>query len=160
MRLSLMPLVGLGVALVGGMAGLPAGAQTMDTAGPHNAYCGAWVSGTWTPNGNCVTETTTAANTTTTAVAAAPIRPGVMTKTRATAAAGMAPERVTGTITAVNGHLVTIQRAAHTLVIDDRPALDKQTTGRVAVGRVVTAHGYWQGGTFFADRLATATVSS
>ena len=69
---------------------------------------------------------------------------------------GRTPERVRGTIVGVNGHLVTIEQATHNLVIDDRPALDRQATGRVAVGREITAHGYWQDGTFVADRFDPA----
>jgi hypothetical protein len=80
-----------------------------------------------------------------------------MSQTRAVASAVRVPQRVTGTITAVNGHLVTIQQAKQQLVIDDQPALDRQTTGRVAVGRAVAAHGYWQDGTFFASRLESAS---
>ena len=80
-----------------------------------------------------------------------------MSRTRAIATGARVPERVAGTIAAVNGHLVTLQRAKEQLVIDDRPALDTQTTGRVEVGRMITAHGYWQNGTFFANRLGTAS---
>jgi hypothetical protein len=78
----------------------------------------------------------------------------------ATAAApAQVPSRIiAGTITAVNGHLVTIQRSAGTIVVNDQPALDNQTTGNVAVGRQVVARGYWQGGTFFATSFADANV--
>ena len=61
--------------------------------------------------------------------------------------------RVAGTITSVKGHLVTIQQTAQSLVINDQPALDHQTSGRVAVGRQVVAYGYWRNGTFYATRL-------
>ncbi|HEY0798561.1 MAG TPA: hypothetical protein VGD50_05385 [Candidatus Baltobacteraceae bacterium] len=112
---------------------------TTDTSGPHSPYCGDWANGTWTPNGNCVTETTT-----------------TVTSTDGTAPAdtsGRTPERVNGTITFVKGHLVTLQQSTQSLVIDDSAALDSHETGRVAVGRAVVAHGYWDGGTFYATRL-------
>ena len=60
---------------------------------------------------------------------------------------------ITGTIVAVNGNQVTILSNFQPVTIDDQPALDNRTSGRVAVGRTVTAYGYWQGGTFFATRL-------
>jgi len=123
----------------------------MDVVGPHNPYCGAWQNGAWTPNGNCVEETTTTTTTTTSrpadaVPAAAPVlvvpeRPG----------RGM--QRLRGTITAVNGHLVTLQQSTQTLVVNDSPALGREDSGRVAVGRQITAHGYWEDGTFFATRF-------
>jgi len=61
--------------------------------------------------------------------------------------------RISGTITAVKGHLVTIQQTTGSLVINDQPALDHQTSGRVAVGRQVVAVGYWRNGVFYANRL-------
>lgn len=137
----------LAVTLLAGAAG----AQTMDNVGPHNPYCGGWSNGAWTPNGNCVDETTTTTTVTTQREAAMP------GDERATApmAADRVPQRVTGTITAVRGHLVTIAQSNNDLVIDDQPALDNEATGRVAVGRVVTAHGYWHDGTFYANRFDT-----
>jgi len=60
---------------------------------------------------------------------------------------------ITGTIVAVNGNQVTILSNFQPVTINDQPALDNRTSGRVAVGRTVTAYGYWQGGTFFATRL-------
>lgn len=60
---------------------------------------------------------------------------------------------ITGTIVAVNGNQVTILSNFQPVTINDQPALDNRTTGRVSVGRSVTAYGYWQGGTFFATRL-------
>lgn len=76
----------------------------------------------------------------------------------APAAAQMQPRAISGTITAVNGHLVTIQRSTGTIVVDDQPALNDRTTGNVAVGRQVLARGYWQGGTFYATSFADANV--
>ncbi|HET9029332.1 MAG TPA: hypothetical protein VFN49_04080 [Candidatus Aquilonibacter sp.] len=93
--------------------------------GPNHAYgdpvCGTWAGGTWTPNGHC---------------------PGY--------AVGPHRARVTGTITAVKGHLVTVQRAADTITINDQPALNRQMTGKVAVGRQIVAYGYWVDKNFFA----------
>lgn len=149
MRKSLGIALGMGALLVGTLAGA-AGAQTqtMDTVGPHSVYCGSWVSGTWMPNGNCVVETTTTVTTTpadrTTAMA--PLAPDQ----------SRIPQRITGTIIGVKGHLVTLQQSDRDLVVNDQAALDRDSTGRVAVGRAVTAHGYWQGGTFYAGRFDTA----
>lgn len=93
--------------------------------GPNSQYgdpvCGTWASGTWTPNGHC---------------------PGYTV--------GPHRARVTGTITAVKGHLVTVQQATRTVVINDQPALNRQMTGKVAVGRQVVAYGYWVDQNFFA----------
>lgn len=66
---------------------------------------------------------------------------------------------VNGTITSVSGHLVTLQQANGTIVINDQPALDNKTTGNVAVGRQVVAVGYWRGGTFYATALQFAPGS-
>lgn len=68
-------------------------------------------------------------------------------------------ERLAGTITSVKGHLVTIQQTAGTLVIDDTQALKNELTGKVAVGRQVVAHGYWDHGTFYATLLTTGPPS-
>lgn len=158
MKQSFLPFVGLSLALVSVLACGAAGAQTMDTVGPHNPYCGAWVSSTWTPNGNCTAETATTSNLTSAhTVNSTSQSSTAMNRTRAVATTARVPERVAGTISAVDGHLVTVRRAKQQLVIDDQPALDTQTTGRVEVGRVITAHGYWQNGTYFANRLDTAS---
>jgi hypothetical protein len=96
--------------------------------GPNNQYgdpvCGDWVQGTWQPNGHC---------------------PDYVV--------GPHRARVAGTITIVRGHLVTIQQATGTIVINDQPALNRQTTGRVAVGRQIVAFGYWHDGNFFATAI-------
>ncbi|MBV8498226.1 MAG: hypothetical protein JO003_03120 [Candidatus Eremiobacteraeota bacterium] len=60
---------------------------------------------------------------------------------------------VTGTIVSVKGHLVTLQQTNGQVVIDDSAALNNQTTGRVAVGRQIVAHGYWQGNNFYATAI-------
>ena len=60
---------------------------------------------------------------------------------------------VAGTITAVKGHLVTLQQTTGTVVVDDSAALNNQTTGRVAVGRQIVAHGYWNGNNFYATAI-------
>jgi hypothetical protein len=96
--------------------------------GPNNQYgdpiCGTWVSGLWTPNGHC---------------------PGYTV--------GPRRARVAGTITIVRGHLVTVQMADRTLVINDQPALNRETSGRVAVGRQIIAYGYWRDGSFYATAM-------
>jgi hypothetical protein len=101
---------------------MPASAQTAPTTG--DPYCGAWVDGTWTPNGNCEDYVPT-----------------------------MRHGSVSGTITSVSGHLVTIQQTAGTIVINDTPALRRQTSGKVAVGRQITATGYWRDKTFYATNI-------
>jgi hypothetical protein len=62
-------------------------------------------------------------------------------------------EVVAGTIVAVKGHLVTLQQTNKQVVIDDSAALNNQNTGRVAVGRQVVAHGYWEGENFYATAI-------
>jgi hypothetical protein len=62
-------------------------------------------------------------------------------------------EVVAGTIVSVKGHLVTLQQTNGQAVVDDSAALNNQTTGRVAVGRQIVAHGYWQGGNFYATAI-------
>ncbi|MGH7716144.1 MAG: hypothetical protein ACREML_09140 [Vulcanimicrobiaceae bacterium] len=121
------------------MIAAPVAAQSVDVVGPHNPYCGAWQNGTFVPNGNCVEETAPAATTTTTVVEHQN--------------SGRVTQRVRGTITSVQGHLVTVQMSTRTLVINDGPALAADQTGRVAVGRMITAHGYWEDGTFYATRM-------
>ncbi len=62
-------------------------------------------------------------------------------------------EVLSGTIVSVKGHLVTVQQTNHQVVIDDSAALNDQTSGRVAVGRQIVAHGYWQGENFYATAI-------
>ena len=66
--------------------------------------------------------------------------------------------RLAGTITIVKGHLVTVQQTTGTVTIDDTPALANKMTGQVAVGRQIVAHGYWDGGTFYATIILTRAV--
>jgi len=66
-------------------------------------------------------------------------------------------EKVAGTITMVKGHLVTVQQSTGTIVVDDTPALAKEDTGKVAVGRTIVAHGYWDGDNFYATLITTDT---
>jgi|SRR5580704_8266660 hypothetical protein len=68
--------------------------------------------------------------------------------------------RVEGTITIVKGHLVTVQQSTGAIVIDDTPALSNQFTGKVAVGRRIVAHGYWDGDNFYATIITTLAPSS
>lgn len=66
---------------------------------------------------------------------------------------------ISGQIVAVNGNRVTLQQGngqyygGQRITIDDQPALDNQTSGRVSTGRYVTAYGYWQNGIFYATRM-------
>lgn len=94
-------------------------------AGPYDdSNCGAWVNDQWVPNANCPTTVTVIRH-----------------------------ESLAGTITSVQGHLVTIQQTSRTLTINDQPALTRQQSGRVAVGRQVVAYGFWRGGTFYATAI-------
>ena len=68
--------------------------------------------------------------------------------------------RVEGTITIVKGHLVTVQQSTAAIVIDDTPALSNGFTGKVAVGRRIVAHGYWDGDNFYATMITTLSPSS
>jgi hypothetical protein len=96
--------------------------------GPNNQYgdpiCGVWLNGVWQPNGHC---------------------PGY--------AVGPRRARIAGTITTVQGHLVTVQLSDRAIVINDQPALNRQTSGRVAVGRQIIAYGYWRDGNFYATAM-------
>ena len=66
---------------------------------------------------------------------------------------------VEGTITIVKGHLVTVQQSTGTVVVDDTPALNNQFTGKVAVGRRIVAHGYWDVNNFYATIITTAATN-
>jgi hypothetical protein len=68
--------------------------------------------------------------------------------------------RIEGTITIVKGHLVTVQQSTGAIVIDDTPALSNGFTGKVAVGRRIVAHGYWDGNNFYATMITTLLPSS
>jgi hypothetical protein len=127
----------------GALIAAPVGAQTtttttVDIVGPHSPYCGSWQNGTFVPNGNCVEEALPVTTGSTTTVVEHP---------------GRVMERVRGTITSVQGHLVTVQMSTQTLVVNDSPALAADQSGRVAVGRMITAHGYWDDGTFYVTRF-------
>jgi hypothetical protein len=86
--------------------------------------CGGWVNDVWVPNGKCVPENTEIRH-----------------------------DTVSGTITSVSGHLVTVQQATKSVIINDKPALDAKQTGKVAVGRIIVAYGFWQGANFYATAL-------
>jgi hypothetical protein len=60
----------------------------------------------------------------------------------------------------VAGHLVTIQQTDKSVVINDQPALNNKLTGKVAVGRQVVAHGYWDGATFYATLLTSSDAAN
>jgi len=86
--------------------------------------CGAWQNDVWVPNGSCTTDNDRHRH-----------------------------DSVSGTITSVKGHLVTLQQSARSVVINDQPALDRQQTGKVAVGRQVVVYGYWMDQTFYATAI-------
>ena len=90
------------------------------------------------------TDTVNETTTTTTTTTAVPAPPSLD---------GRVPGRVSGTITYVKGHLVTLQQTNQQVVINDEPGLLARETGKIAVGRQVVAIGYWQGGTFYATRI-------
>ena len=67
---------------------------------------------------------------------------------------GQSNTSLRGTITSVNGNQVTIMEGfGQTVTINDQPALDNQSTGRVVAGRYVTAYGYYQNGIFYATSM-------
>ena len=68
--------------------------------------------------------------------------------------------RIEGTITIVKGHLVTVQQSDGAIIIDDTPALSNGFTGKVAVGRRIVAHGYWDNNNFYATMLTTLSPTS
>ena len=108
--------------------GDPADVDDKAAIGPSGQYgdpmCGVWHNGQWVGNMRC---------------------PGYLV--------GPHRAKVDGTITEVKGHLVTVQMSTRTVVIDDSPALQRETSGKVAVGRQITAYGYWSSGTFYATRI-------
>ena len=95
-----------------------------DTPPYVDTACGTWVNDEWIPNGNCTPDS-----------------------------GRVRHDEVTGTITAVKGHLVTVQQTARAVVINDQPALNAKQTGKVAVGRQIVAYGYWLDGTFYATGI-------
>jgi hypothetical protein len=103
-----------------------------DYVTPHAVFCGAMQDSVWVSNGNCVDDATAVA---------------------ADEADGRQRGRVTGTITSVSGHMVTLEQSSSSLVVNDQPALNRRESGKVAVGRSVVAHGYWLSGTFYATSL-------
>jgi len=96
-----------------------------------DSKCGAWHGDNWMPTGACDA--------------------GVISAYK--------HQRLAGTITAVQGHLVTIQQTDKSVVVNDQPALIDKMSGRVAVGRQVVAHGYWDKGTFYATALTTSDAA-
>jgi hypothetical protein len=151
--------IGTGVLFAASLVAGPAGAQTSQTTqttqttstqtgnvvGQYNPYCGAWVGGVFNPNGNCVTETSTTTTTTT---------PAMTTSTDpAVVAPNRVSERVSGKIIIVNKNMITLQHGDRILIVNDSRALSRDDTGHVATGRDVVAHGYWEDGTFYANRF-------
>ena len=71
----------------------------------------------------------------------------------AVAAPNRVSERVSGKIIGVNKNMITLQHGDRTLIVNDSRALNHDDTGHVATGRDVVAHGYWEDGTFYANRF-------
>jgi hypothetical protein len=71
----------------------------------------------------------------------------------AVAAPNRVSERVSGKIVIVNKNMITLQHGDRTLIVDDSRALNPADTGHVATGRDVVANGYWEDGTFYANRF-------
>jgi hypothetical protein len=103
--------------------------------------CGSMVGGQWTTNGQCREFADCGAWTN-----------NVWTPSGTCANSNL---RVSGVITMVKGSMVTIQQSDHSITINDKPALNNEMSGRVAVGRTVTAHGFWKDDMFFATRIDT-----
>jgi hypothetical protein len=104
--------------------GLASVATADETPVYTDTACGSWVNDDWVPNGNCPPES-----------------------------AHLRHDSVTGTITIVKGHLVTVQQSNGTVVINDQPALDAKQSGKVAVGRTIVAYGYWLNNNFYATGI-------
>jgi hypothetical protein len=71
----------------------------------------------------------------------------------AVAAPNRVGERVSGKIVIVNKNMITLQHGDRSLIVNDSRALSRDDTGHVATGRDVVAHGYWEDGTFYANRF-------
>ncbi|MBV8163231.1 MAG: hypothetical protein JOZ91_03085 [Candidatus Eremiobacteraeota bacterium] len=104
--------------------GVTAVATADETPTYVDTACGTWVNDDWVANGSCPPENT-----------------------------HLRHDSVTGTITAVKGHLVTVQQSNNTVVINDKPALDAKQSGKVAVGRMIVAYGYWLDNNFYATGI-------
>jgi hypothetical protein len=116
-----------------------ASAQTVTV--DQSPECGDMVNGQWTPNGQCREFVDCGAWTN-----------DVWSPSGTCRNANL---RLSGVITMVKGSMVTIQQADHSITVNDKPALRNETSGRVAVGRTVTMHGYWKDGMFFATQIDT-----
>lgn len=58
---------------------------------------------------------------------------------------------LSGTIVGVNNNLLTVQTGPQqTVLVNDQPALNRDDTGRIYTGRIITAYGHWDGGQFVA----------
>ena len=49
--------------------------------------------------------------------------------------------------------MVTLRHGDNVLIVNDSRALSREDTGKVATGRDIVAHGYWEDGTFYANRF-------
>jgi hypothetical protein len=65
-------------------------------------------------------------------------------------------ERIVGTIRSVKGYRVVVVRSHGIVTIDDRYAT---VLGRkIAPGRAIVAHGYWDAGNYYATIVGTTTI--
>ncbi len=112
------------VVLIAAVLGFGASTAMADPPAYMDTSCGTWVNDEWVPNGSCPPESE-----------------------------HLKHDQVSGTITSVKGHLVTLQQTTRSMVINDQPALDGKQTGKVAVGRMVVAYGYWLDGNFYATAI-------
>ena len=96
-----------------------------DPPAPYvDTACGSWVNDEWVASGKCPPDNE-----------------------------HLRHDTISGTITIVKGHLVTVQRSKDNVVINDQPALDAKQSGKVAVGRTIVAYGYWLDNVFYASAI-------
>jgi hypothetical protein len=118
-------------ALLGALLALGMSAPSMaQMYGGNNPDCGYMSGGQWVSNGNCDPNNH-------------PWADGARHR-----------GQLRGTIIAVNGNMVTV-RTWHRgrITFNDGPALRRQTSGRVAVGRDIVANGFWRNGEFLATSI-------
>lgn len=64
---------------------------------------------------------------------------------------------VGGIIEGVNGTILMVSQSDHVVWVNDAPAMNGQSTGKIEVGRFIHAHGHWRNGTFVATAITTNT---
>jgi hypothetical protein len=120
----------LASALLGALLAVGMTAPSMAQMMGNNPDCGYMSGGQWVSNGNCDPNNHPWAD------------------------GARHPGQLHGQIIAVNGHLVTVQTWHRgRITFNDGPALRHQVTGHVAVGRDITANGFWRNGEFLATDI-------